>query len=756
MVTPQDRDHSHNSIQDDENHKRRSQVTTRWLQHNTFAPDFLPTPLQHPLVGYLMAVFLQTIVIMTKLWLSRLFPSLHFTEVFLILVVVLISLAWGAAPGVLAALIGTGLLVYFAAGPGFSFANISIEDAIGTCFYTIAGLTISVLASQTQKARTAAWYAQQQADRRARELEATFDAMTDGVVIYNAQGNMLQINTAYRQLIGLDKNPAHSTLTPAERGAMLALRDEYGHPLRSTQQPVQRMLGGERFSGAKAMDIQMRTLDGRETQLSVAGTPMYNQEHHLTGGVLVFRDVTQRRQLERRTHDALETLLAMADVLVHAPDSTYAHDSAFTARERTALRLVELTCSLLGCQIASIVAVEAETLALRPIVSMGFPAETEQQFNKQIARASLRDYFPATDIEKLYRGEPILTDMSGATAAGMPTYDIRVVLGAPMCVGERLVGFLSVDYNTTEHRYPLNEEMSLITAIGKLAAMVIERERLVQERTEAQAAELAAREANRLKDEFLGIAGHELRTPLTTIKVSVQLAKRQVDRALQQKQTISPELAKTLLNVMSFLKRTERQISIQNRLVSDLLDVSRIETGHLELHPGLYDITAIVREVIDDQRVLTPERTIILSATPPQELLVTVDPDRVHQVISNYLSNALKYSDADKPVVVTVEHSGSRARVAVRDEGPGLSTAEQQHIWDRFYRVAGIEIKSGSGVGLGLGLHISRTLIERLGGKVGVQSEPDIGSTFWFSLPLAEQDDEGANQFALPPPSSIA
>jgi signal transduction histidine kinase len=105
--------------------------------------------------------------------------------------------------------------------------------------------------------------------------------------------------------------------------------------------------------------------------------------------------------------------------------------------------------------------------------------------------------------------------------------------------------------------------------------------------------------------------------------------------------------------------------------------------------------------------------------------------------VTNYLTNALKYSPTEQPVVVGLDVAGQEARVWVRDQGPGLPPEEQARIWERFHRVKGIEVQSGTGVGLGLGLHICQTIIERHQGQVGVESSPGQGSTFWFTLPLA-------------------
>lgn len=140
-------------------------------------------------------------------------------------------------------------------------------------------------------------------------------------------------------------------------------------------------------------------------------------------------------------------------------------------------------------------------------------------------------------------------------------------------------------------------------------------------------------------------------------------------------------------------------------------------------------------EAVREQRLAWPQRPIPVEM-PYEPVPVTADAERIGQVVTNYLTNALKYSAEDLPVVVSLRMERGAARVAVHDEGPGLTPEQAEQVWERFHRVPGIEVRSGSGVGLGLGLHISRTIVERHGGVVGVESVPGEGATFWFTLPV--------------------
>jgi len=250
------------------------------------------------------------------------------------------------------------------------------------------------------------------------------------------------------------------------------------------------------------------------------------------------------------------------------------------------------------------------------------------------------------------------------------------------------------------------------------------------------------REANRRMDEFLGIVSHELRTPLTTIKGNVQLARLRLRSGLREVPADCDMLRSTLEEIQTMLSRSERQVNVQNRMVSDLLDISRLEADKLELRLAPYDLATIVRETVEDQRSITPTRTIHLELEDEEAAPVIADTERVGQVLSNYLTNAMKFSPANCPVHVQLKKDDNIVRVSVSDEGVGLTPSEQERIWELFYQVPGIKRQRGSSVGLGLGLHICRVIIEQHQGEVGVDSMKGVGSTFWFTLPLIKPDDQ--------------
>lgn len=242
-------------------------------------------------------------------------------------------------------------------------------------------------------------------------------------------------------------------------------------------------------------------------------------------------------------------------------------------------------------------------------------------------------------------------------------------------------------------------------------------EKTVQERTR----ELV--EANVAKDEFLSIASHELKTPLSSLKGMTQLLRRRLERIQ------SPE-ANRLASMESSIRRMEV-------LVNDLLNISLIQSGMFTLRQTRCDIVDLCRRIIDEYLVGTNPAPTINFVAPVEPLLVDIDVERIGQVLINLLSNARKYSAANASIGVAVQQSEEGCVIEVHDTGIGIPPEVLNQIFERFYRVPGAEVQTGSSVGLGLGLYITRQIIERHGGRITVKSVPDDGSVFSVLLPLA-------------------
>jgi PAS domain S-box-containing protein len=582
--------------------------------------------------------------------------------------------------------------------------------------------------------------AEREAARRAKELEATsslleavIEAITDGVFVYDAEGHIQQINQAARAFLERYLFDDGILLPLEQRVATLQARDEFGQELSPEQFPAARVLRGEVLNGANSPDMVLPITEGGSLQLNMSGGPIRDASGQQLGAVLVARDVTERRRLERRTQEALEAMLLMAQALVQMPPTPDESVSPEAPNE-AAQRLVELTRRILGCQRVSMVAVELETGQQRPIATIGLTPEEEARWWREQPHTRFGSGPDPSLAPRLLAGESIIVNTADPLYRDRPNpYGVQTLLAAPIRLGERLIGVLGIDYGGIAHTFT-REEIALAGAVSQLGALVLERERLLRERAEAQAKMLSLQETTARMDEFLSIVSHELRTPVTSIKTGMQLMQRRIT----SRSADDPEaLVKVLQDQERSLQRSNQQIQRLTHLLDDLIDISRIRTGKIDIQPTLCDLGALVRDIVEEERLTHPDRVISLEIAEETPLQVQVDANRIGQVLTNYLTNALKYSLFDRPVEVGARAEGQQARVWVRDQGPGIPPEEQPHIWELFHRVPGIEVKSGSGVGLGLGLHISKTMIERHHGVVGVESTAGEGSTFWFTLPLA-------------------
>ncbi len=227
------------------------------------------------------------------------------------------------------------------------------------------------------------------------------------------------------------------------------------------------------------------------------------------------------------------------------------------------------------------------------------------------------------------------------------------------------------------------------------------------------------------KDDFIKMASHELKTPITSIKGYVQLLQAIYAEMNEEKFKSSRQTVKTSLHTIS------KQVNKLTRLVSELLDLSRIESGRLELHKKEFDLGDLVEETVQDIRLTTSRHAIIVHND--FEGLINGDKDRIGQVLTNLLANAVKYSPDADHIEIKVSCQANTAIVKIQDFGIGIEPEDQVRIFERFYRVEGKSEQTFPG--FGIGLFIANEIVQRHQGTISVESKKGNGSVFTIVLP---------------------
>src|SRR5258706_159771 len=488
----------------------------------------------------------------------------------------------------------------------------------------------------------------------------------------------------------------------------------------------------------------------RETLRSVVGVPLL-AEGHLVGVVLV-SSVTLRRftdadvQLLQPAADRIGLAVGRAHLYAGEQDARRRVEAALTRAQAS-----EAQASEHAKQLHTILETMTDGVAVTD--AEGRYLQTNRAYRELLAAHRLPGFNATLPAE---RGR-LLELRDSATGAPLPPEYIptaralrgEVVTGPSADIRARAFDGRELEVNAGSA--PLRDrEGHLVGAVCVIHDQT-ERKRLEREREEARANELATREVNRRMEQFLATAAHDTRTPLTATLGYVELAQRQFQRLASAVGSDRPDLARQVEAVRGRLDEVGHGAERLSRLVEVLFDTAAIRSGRLELHQAPCDLAALVGEQVAEQRMAAPYRTIRLHTPEAGRFIpvipVAADADRIGQVVANYLTNALKYAPPEHPVEVSVEMpmalGGGWARVAVRDRGPGLPEAEQERVWEPFHRAQGITAQGGkqSGVhggSLGLGLHICKAIVEAHGGRVGVESAVGEGSTFWFTLPLAQ------------------
>jgi PAS domain S-box-containing protein len=457
--------------------------------------------------------------------------------------------------------------------------------------------------------------ARAEAEARAAELSAIFEAITDGLAIYDAQGAIRYTNPAYRRMLALEEDADPSLFQLDNRIEWMAVRNLKGRPIPKEQLAVLRVLQGEHLVGTPGMDAICRTHKGEDRIINFSGAPIRDSTGNIGGGVIVFRDMTARRTLEQQLR--------------------------YSERKLRAL-------------------VESNILAVAVSDSAGRIHEVNDQFAQLVG----------------YSKEELL---SGAV------------------LKDQLI--------PEDYRQALAQHEETLLSTGAMPAW---------------------------EKECLSMVSHELRTPLTAILSTIELALLRIE---QRSGSLAPEAEGFINQIKSLLNLASGQVEIEARMVEDLLDVSRLDMLKFEMVVQCENLVTIVQEVVTNQQQVARTRQIELTLPPEQVVPVLVDAGRIGQVLTNYLTNALKYAPVEQVVSVCVTVAAGIARVSVRDRGPGLASEQQQHVWERFYQAASPRRQRSDG-GLGLGLAIAKAIVEQHQGQVVVESVLGQGSTFWFTIPV--------------------
>ncbi len=246
----------------------------------------------------------------------------------------------------------------------------------------------------------------------------------------------------------------------------------------------------------------------------------------------------------------------------------------------------------------------------------------------------------------------------------------------------------------------------------------------------------SSKQIEKLKDEFVSIVSHELRTPLTAIKGYTQHLMRRIERRLretrQAQQPSNPVVESPESYDLRSLNIVQSQTEHLERLVNDLLDLSRVQWGELHLQYSSFYLADVLAERVRMAQISAEQHTIYLDIEV-QDSKILADQLRMGQVVGNILDNAVKFSPQGRQVTVRLQEQDNEYLISVIDQGIGVSPEYFDHIFERFYRVRNTASRQYSGIGMGL--YVAKAIVEAHGGRIWLSSNQGIGSTFYFTLP---------------------
>jgi len=581
------------------------------------------------------------------------------------------------------------------------------------------------------------------ATERANTLDAIFHAMTEGIAVLSQDGQVLIRNNAASHFLGESLNSTDQLKELLKRHPAYTLD---GQPITTDYFPLFRALRGERIRGERFVT---KRVDGVERVVELNIAPLFDSTEKQTGIVSAFRDITEQTRIERRIHQALETMLHIAVAV-----------SGITEIKDILRSILEMTLTTMNCDRGSVYLYDEDQQSFTPLLSVGFSSEAEEHWLSEQGRWLSPEASKYKEAQaQLMEGFAILLNPEQYPYLPDLLND-NLILATPITYSDRVLGLMLLDrssiptYDTELEQGQPHEftiwDMAVIEGIAQLAGLAIEQARWQQEATDARTSESAMREANALKDEFLSITAHEFRTPLTIILAHSQMALRTLRRTTDTlRWTTDQEQTSTTLNEsLSIIEKQAKQLT---NIVNTFLEVTQINRGQLMLKSEEVDLASIAEQVATNHSATSADHEIRCIIEPCERpYLVKGDSARLTQIITNLMQNAIKYSPLGGPITLSLHQrtaikGKALIETCVADTGIGVPKEAQPRLFERFYRAPNIE---GSNTrGIGLGLYVVAELLHLHGGTIHVESSGVFGegSRFIFTIPLLEREIENSD-----------
>jgi signal transduction histidine kinase/DNA-binding response OmpR family regulator len=549
--------------------------------------------------------------------------------------------------------------------------------------------------------------------RRVGELETLLDVIPIGIGIAEDPGcRRIRANPVLARYLAVDPALNASLSAPEEERPPFWLMHD-GRALREEEMPMQKAA----WTGEEVRDVEVDVHfpDGSSVTLLESASPLFDEQGRVRGAVGAFLDITERKRAAQQ-----ERFLSHVSVVLAGTLDLETRIRSFTRLVTPALSdwaLVDLTepdgsvKRYAGSHADA--ALEAETTTAAERLPFARHA-------KCLVHAAMRTGVAQVKGRALPHEWPHLL---GRDRTGLlERLRVASLLVVPLKHKGRVLGAFTLA-SCVPYRYS-QKDLPLALELGMRLALEIENARLYQE----------AREANRLKDEFLATVSHELRTPLNAMLGWARLLRTGA---------LPPEMVTRALDII------ERNIDAQAVLINDLLDISRVVSGKLRLTMGRLDVRTVIQAAIDSVRGQAEAKRIVIHVEVEVGAgNVVADGDRLRQVVWNLLSNAVKFTPDEGRIDVAARAVDGGIDVAVKDSGIGISPEFLPYVFERFRQADSSTTRQHGG--LGLGLSIARHLVELHGGHIRVHSEgSNQGATFTVHLPARDLAPEAVDDVRL-------